>query len=398
MKMPREFEERLAAVLPQVIALRRDLHAHPETAYQEHRTAARVAAWLAALPGMHVREGVGGTGVVATLATERTGDCLAFRADMDALPMPDRCGKPHASTTPGVAHACGHDGHVACLLGAATLMAAFPEKASGPVRFIFQPAEEGGSGAKAMCEDGALDGPTPAAIFALHCWPPLPAGVVGMRDGTVMASTDAIDITIHGHGTHAAAPHRGVDPITAAAHVVAALQTIVSRQLDPLDPAVLTIGSFHAGTVRNVIPDCAVLQGTLRTLSDSQRDMAKRAIRRVAEQTAAAFGARAEVTLTEGYPVTVNDAALTTYALHAATAILGQERVTTALQISMGGEDFAYYGRQVPGCFMRLGVAPADGSPAAAELHNAAFDFNDDAIATGITLHCALAWSWHKRQ
>ncbi len=397
MKMPREFEERLASLLPEVIALRRDLHAHPETAYQERRTAGRIAAWLARLPGMQVREGIGGTGVVATLAAERTGDCLAFRADMDALPMPDQCGKPHASTVPGVAHACGHDGHVACLLGAATMMAAFPEQASGPVRFLFQPAEEGGGGARKMCEDGALDNPAPAAIFALHGWLQLPAGAVGMRSGPVMASTDAIDITVRGRGTHAAAPHRGVDPIVTAAHMVTALQTAVSRQMDPLDPAVVTIGSFHAGTVRNVIPDCAVLQGTLRTLSERQREAGRAAIRRIAVQTAAAFGSCAEVTITEGYPVTVNDAALTAYAARAAAAVFGRGRVTTDLPISMGGEDFAFYGQRIPGCFMRIGVAPADGSRGVESLHNPAFDFNDDAIATGVTLHCALAWSWRER-
>jgi amidohydrolase len=394
---PEHFEKRLAALLPELIAFRRDLHAHPEIGFQEHRTAAKIAAWLGKLPGMQIRTGVAGTGVVATLGADRPGPCLAFRADMDALPMEDKCGKPHQSTITGAAHACGHDGHVACLLGAATLMAEAPGQLPGPVRFLFQPAEEGGGGAKIMMEQGALENPRSVAIFGLHGWPQLPVGTVGLRSGPIMASTDAINITVHGRGAHAAYPNRGIDPIVAAAHVVTALQAVVSRLKDPTEPAVVTIGTFHAGTARNVIPDTARLEGTLRTLSEQQRIASRAAIRQVAEQTAAAFGARAEVEIEEGYPVNVNDPGLKAFVQKVAIATLGSARVTDDLPVSMGGEDFAYFVQQVPGCFMRLGVAPADGSPGVASLHNAAFDFNDEAIATGVTLHCAVAWSWAER-
>lgn len=392
-----QFEKRLAALLPELVAFRRDLHAHPEIAFQEKRTAEKVAAWLAKLPGMQIRQGVAGTGVVATFGADNPGPSLAFRADMDALPMDDKCGKPYASKNPGVAHACGHDGHVACLLGAASLMVEFPEKLAGPVRFIFQPAEEGGAGAKFMCEQGALDDPRPVAIFALHGWPQLPAGTVGLRSGPIMASTDAINITIHGRGCHAAYPHRGVDPVAAAAHVVVALQTVVSRLTDPTEPAVVTIGSFHAGTARNVIPDYATLQGTLRTLSENKREAARAAIRQVAAQTAAAFGARAEIDIEVGYPVNVNDPELTQFVTETAIQVLGQPQVATDLSLSMGGEDFAFYEQHVPGCFWRLGIAPTDGSKGVESLHNAALDFNDDAIATAVTLHCATAWAWRNR-
>ena len=391
-------EKRLAELLPQLIAIRRDLHAHPEVGFQEQRTAAKIAEWLERLPGMQVRRGVAETGIMATLAAGKPGPCLAFRADMDALPMEDRCGKPHASTHPGVAHACGHDGHVACLLGAATLMAEFPGELAGPVRFIFQPAEEGGGGAKFMCEQGALDDPRPVAIFGLHAWPMLPAGMIGLRSGPVMASTDAINITVHGRGAHAAYPDRGIDPIVAASHLVVALQTVVSRLTSPTEPAVVTIGSFHAGTARNVIPDQASLSGTLRTLSETKRKACRTAIRQVAEQTVAAFGARAEVDLVEGYPVNINNPGLTAFVAATASRVLGDACVAHDLPVSMGGEDCAYFEQLVPGCFFRLGIAPTDGSAGVASLHNAALDFNDEAIPAGVRVTCGLAWGWRTRQ
>lgn len=386
-----EFKERLATLLPELVALRHDLHAHPEIAYQEFRTAEQVASRLEMLPGMQVRRGLAETGVVATLGADKSGPCLAFRADMDALPMDDMSGKPYASTIPGMSHACGHDGHVACLIGAATMMATFPEKLIGPVRFIFQPAEEGGAGAKRMIEEGALEDPRPVAIFALHGWPYLPVGKVGLRSGANMASTDAINITVHGCGTHAAYPNAGIDPIVAAAQIVTVLQSVVTRMSDPAEPVVLTIGSFHAGTARNVIPDRAYLEGTLRTLCAKQRAVMKPAIQRAVEQTASALGARAEIDIVEGYPVNVNDPQLKDFVYQAVVGALGEARVADEIPFSMGGEDFAFYQQVIPGCFIRLGIASDNDSQSVVPLHNSMFDFNDDAIATGVTAFCAIA-------
>lgn len=395
-ELSERFNERLVTLLPEWVALRHDLHAHPEIAYKEFRTAELVAARLEALPGMQVRRGVAGTGVVATLGADKPGPCLAFRADMDALPIHEKSGKPYASTIPGMSHACGHDGHVTCLLGAASMMAAFPEKLVGPVLFIFQPAEEGGAGAKRMIEDGALADPRPVAIFALHGWPHLPVGTIALQAGATMASTDAINITIHGRGTHAAYPHQGIDPIVAAAQVVTVLQSVVTRFSDPIEPVVLTIGSFHAGTARNIIPDSAHLEGTLRTLSAKQRAAMKTAIQRAVEQTASALGARAEIEIVEGYPITMNDPQLKAFVYQTAAGALGGERVTDEIPRSMAGEDFAYYQQEVPGCFIRLGVTPAQTSDDVVSLHHPAYDFNDDAITTGVTLFCALAQRWLK--
>ncbi|MDD5706442.1 MAG: M20 family metallopeptidase, partial [Kiritimatiellae bacterium] len=262
---------RIEALLPELTALRRDLHAHPELGFEEHYTAGRVAEWLGGLPDMRVRTGVAGTGVVATLAARKRGPCVALRADMDALPVDDACGQPYVSRHPGRAHACGHDGHVACLLGAARLLSEQAGQLAGPVRFIFQPAEEGGGGGEQMCRQGALEDPAPAAIFALHAWPFLPLGTVGVRAGAAMASTDAIDIVVRGRGAHAGTPHKGVDPIVAASHVVVALQTVVSRLTDPTETALVTIGSIAGGSARNVIPDTVTLSGTIRTHAEAQR-------------------------------------------------------------------------------------------------------------------------------
>ena len=381
-----------AQLAPVITAWRRDLHAHPETAFEEHRTADKVAQWLAALPGVVIRTGVAGTGIVADIGAGRPGPTIALRADMDALPMDDGCGQPHASTIPGRAHACGHDGHTACLAGAAAVLAAFPDKATGPIRLIFQPAEERWGGAKKMIEEGALDNPAPVAIFALHCWPALPVGDIGVLEGPALASTDAIEITVHGRGTHAATPHLGIDPIHIAAHIITSLQGYVSRLRDPLDPGLITIGSIHAGTTHNVIPDTALMSGTLRAYSQKEREAGKAAIRTIVEHTAAAFGGKAEVEIIEGYPVTVNDAALQQYTLRTARALFGAERVTDKIARGMGGEDFSFYAQEIPGCFIRLGVTPADAKPI--PVHNPAFDFNDDAIANGVELLCSLAWSW----
>lgn len=380
---------RIAPLLPDLIAFRRDLHAHPEILFKEHRTAERILAELRLIPGLVLRTGVAGTGIVATLGADKPGPCLALRADMDALPIVEDTGLPYASRHPGVAHACGHDGHVACLLGAVRVLAGLADRLRGPVRFIFQPAEESGGGGRILCEEGALEEPRVAAAFALHAWPSLSVGVVGAREGAVMASTDALDIALSGRGTHAAFPHLGDDPIAAAAQLVTALQTVVSRRLPPQEPAVVTIASIHGGTTRNVIPPRVELSGTIRTLSAETRRTAVETVRRIAAQTAAAMGVDAEIRLVPGYPVLHNDARLTALFRETVRAELGAGALHED-SVCLGGEDFAFYGQRAPVMMWRLGIA----RPGAAEevpLHNPRFDFADEAIATGVRLHCALA-------
>jgi len=383
-------EPLVARCLPEIVALRHDLHAEPELSFKETNTARRVAGMLEKLPGMTLRKQVAGTGIVAVLGAEKRGPCVALRADMDALPIQEATGVPYASKHPGHAHACGHDGHVACLVGAATVLAQLAGRLSGPVKFIFQPAEEGGGGGRLMCEQGALEHPSVRAIFALHAWPHLPLGTIGVRSGPAMASTDAIDIVVQGRGTHAAAPNKGVDPILVAAHIVTALQTVVSRQLPPAEPAVVTIGCIQGGTARNIIPEQVRLGGTIRTLTDASRTAAAAAVRRISEQTALAHGARAEVQITPGYPVLVNHAAAADYIRRTALSELGPQAFSDDLPVSLGGEDFAYYAQRIPAALWRLGIG-APGDPHPEPLHSPRFDFPDAALAIGIRMEVALA-------
>lgn len=380
---------RITPLLPELTAFRHDLHAHPELRFQEHRTAERILSELRKLPGLHLRAGVAGTGIVATLGADRPGPCLALRADMDALPITEATGLPYASRTPGMAHSCGHDGHVTCLLGAARVLTGLADRLQGPVKFIFQPAEESGAGGRTLCEAGALEDPPVAAAYALHAWSSLPIGAVAAREGAAMASTDNIDIALVGQGTHAAAPHCGADPIVAAAQLVLALQTVVARRLPPQEPAVVTIASIHGGTTRNVIPPRVELVGTIRTLDAEARRTAVEAVRQIATHTAAALGVEAEINLEPRYPVLINDARLTALFRETARAELGAAALHDD-PVSLGGEDFAFYGQRTPVMMWRLGVA-RPGTTQEIPLHSPRFDFADEAIATGVRLHCALA-------
>ena len=379
-------------VLPDVRRLRRDLHAHPELGYHEVETARRVAEILEKLPGLSVRRGVAVTGVVATLGPEKSGPCVALRADMDCLPIHEETGVAYASTRPGLMHACGHDGHTAALVGAALVLARTRDELAGPVKFLFQPAEEGGAGGRRMVEEGALEAPHAEAIFGLHNMPAndLTLGDVALRSGPFMGGSFDFMVDVCGRGGHAASPHTTVDPIYVGAQIVNALQSIVSRLTNPVDTLVITIGKFHAGTATNVIPEKARLEGTVRSLQpDMLAQMPDRLIALV-RGIAVAHGATAEVTIQPGYPVTTNDARATIYASRVARAVAGEERVNTDYPPMLGSEDFSYYQLARPGCFYFIGTRPAD-EPAVPMCHHPKFDFNDDVLPLAINLHCELA-------
>lgn len=381
----------IATASQRAIELRHTIHQRPELRYEERETSNLVREELTALGIKNVGDLAGGTGVLAHLPGG-SGAPVALRADMDALPIEERTGKPYASKTPGVMHACGHDGHTAMLLGAARVLKQLD--LPRPVTFLFQPAEEGGAGGKRMVEDGALDGsvlgPKVEEIFGLHGWPDAPLGSVGTIPGPMLASTDELRINITGAQAHGAMPHQGVDPVLAGAHVVTALQSIASRNTDPLDSVVVTIGTFHGGTAVNVIPERVELSGTIRTLTAENRAMVKRRVREVAEGVAQSLGCTAEVKIIEGYPVTVNDAGLVERVHRIGADALGSERVVPMQRPVMGGEDFSFYGACARACFFTLGLCPPGQTYPL--LHTPEFDFNDDATATGVEMlvRCAL--------
>jgi len=337
-----------------------------------------------------------GTGIVAHLPGE--GDAaVALRADIDALPIEETSGVPWSSETPGRMHACGHDGHTAILVGTALVLAELARDAPlpQPVTLLFQPAEEGGGGARFMIEDGALDGrigPPPARIYGLHGWPGLPVGMVATRPGAMLASADRVEIEVRGGGTHAAMPHLGRDPILAAAQIVVALQSLVARETDPLDSAVVSITTLTGGSAFNVIPEQVALAGTLRCLQAETRQRLQRRIAEIATSVAGAHRCEAITRITEGYPVTVNDPRLVARFEQVAGGAIGADAVATLPAPIMGAEDFSFYGERIPACFFALGL---EGDPAAPlpPLHSPRFDFNDNALPVGLAAMCSLALS-----
>ncbi len=369
---------RLADFQDEIAGWRRELHRNPELLYDTHRTAGFVADKLREFGVDDITTGIGRTGVVGVIKGRRSGSgrVLGLRADMDALPITEETGAEHASQTPGKMHACGHDGHTAMLLGAAKYLAE-TRNFDGTVVVIFQPAEEGGAGAKAMIEDGLITRWGIDEIYGMHNLPGLPVGEFSMCKGAIMAATDTFEITIEGRGGHAAKPNETIDPIVAGSHVVAALQSIASRNADPLESAVVSVTQFHAGSAFNVIPQSAVLRGTIRTLKEEVRDMAETRLKAVAGSVAEAFGATARISFRRGYPVTVNHDAQTEFAATVASLIAGEDRVDTATAPMMGGEDFAYMLQERPGAFIFAG------NGASAGLHHPKYDFNDDLIPVG---------------
>ena len=358
--------------------IRRDLHAHPELAFAEHRTAERVAAHLAEL-GLEVHCGVGRTGVVGVVRAGSSARAIGLRADMDALPMQERNSFAHQSRRAGCMHACGHDGHTTMLLAAAEVLAR-GEGFDGTVYLIFQPAEEGEAGAQAMIDDGLFERFPMSAIFGMHNWPGLAQGHFAVHAGPAMASADRYDITVMGHGAHAAMPHLGRDPVVGAAALVQAVQTITSRHLDPLDAAVVSTTLFHAGEAYNVIPDRAQLSGTVRAFAPAVRDAVEARLREICAGIAATHGVSVELEYRRGYPATVNSLAEAACCTEVATALVGAERVTTDARPSMGAEDFAFFLQHTPGCYVWIGNGPGEGG---CMLHNPRYDFNDDIIPIG---------------
>lgn len=368
---------RIADLLPELRELRRDLHAHPEIAFQEERTGNLVARHLEAL-GVEVHR-MAKTGVVGVLRNGE-GPAIGLRADLDALAIEEATGLPYASRTPGRMHACGHDGHIAMLLGAARCLVE-RRRFRGTVVLIFQPAEENEGGGRVMVEEGLFERFPVDAVFGLHNWPGLPVGRFAARPGPMMASYDVFEIVIRGRGAHAAMPQHGVDPVVAAAQVVSALQTLVSRNVDPLRAAVVSVTQMQAGDTWNVIPATATLRGTARSLDPAVQGLVEEGIGRVAEHVCAALGAECSVSYQRRYPPTVNTEAETRRAWAAASEVMGPDAVDRDPSPSMGAEDFAFMLRQRPGCYAFLGNGVAEEGR---NLHSPLYDFNDDALPVGI--------------
>jgi amidohydrolase len=383
------------SVQPRTVTLRRALHRHPELGLDLPRTRDAVVAALADLP-VQVHLGRSVSSVVAVLEGHRPGPTILLRGDMDALPMPENTGLPFASEVDGTMHACGHDTHVAMLASAAHVLAARRDQLAGRVVFMFQPGEEGFHGARYMIEEGLLDrtGPAgrPDAAFALHISATLPSGEVHARPGPLMAAADTIRVTVSGRGGHASAPHDALDPVPAAAAMVGALQTAVTRRIDTHQPVVLTIAHIIAGTTTNVIPETAYLEGTLRSLSETTRATMYEEIRRVCRHTAMAYGCTADVDIEPGYPVTVNDSGATDHVTALAGDVLGRANVATMPAPIMGAEDFSYVLAEVPGALAFLGGCPPGVDPALAPPnHSNRVVFDEEAMAAGVAVYAGLA-------
>lgn len=370
------------------IQIRRDIHAHPELAFEEHRTAALVAGKLRDW-GYEVTTGLGQTGVVGTLRRGKSTRSLGLRADMDALPIQEAGSGAWTSTKPGLMHGCGHDGHTATLLAAARLMAQDFDF-DGVLHLIFQPAEEGAGGAVQMMADGLFDRFPCDAVFALHNMPGIEAGRFVFRSGPTMASSDNVTIHLKGRGGHGAFPHQSVDTVVAAASIVMALQTIVSRNVDPLKTAVVTVGSLHAGEANNVIPEDARLELSVRALDTDVRTLLKERILALVEQQAASFGVQASIDWRAGYAVLVNTPQETALAADVALRLFGIERVDPNGPMFTASEDFSFMLQRVPGCYFFVGNG-GPGTPGACNVHNPGYDFNDDIIAPGAAFWVALA-------
>lgn len=367
-----------------VINIRRDLHRIPETAYTEKKTSAYVAAYLNNL-GLEVQTGIAQYGVIGLMKTDRPGPTLMIRADMDALPLKEDTGLPFASEHEGVMHACGHDAHMAMVLGAATVLNKIKNELKGNIKFLFQPAEEGPGGAEPMIEAGVMENPKVDYSIGCHVWPDIPEGTIGVRPGPFMAAMDRFDIKIKGRGGHGAMPHVCVDALEVGTQVVSAFQRIVSRHMDPLEPTVVTVGTFHAGTAFNIIPAEAELSGTTRTFNQDTWNTWESRVEKVVRGVCESMGVDFELKYSQGYPVTINDESAAEVVRRCAEKVVGEDRVVMP-QKTMGGEDFAFYLQKSKGCFFALGV----GREGAVPVHNQQFDFNEEVLLLGMQTHCQV--------
>jgi len=381
--------ERIRSYHRELTAVRRDIHAHPELAFQESRTSNLVADKLAGW-GIEVHKGLAKTGIVGVIPGKKksSGRAIGLRADMDCLPMHERNSFEHRSQNEGRMHACGHDGHTTMLLGAARYLSE-TRNFDGTAYVIFQPAEEGGGGGQVMVQEGLFERFPANEVYGLHNWPGLPPGKMAVRAGPVMAATDEVQITIRGKGGHGAMPHLAVDPVVASAHVITALQTIASRTVSPLDSCVVSICSMATSQVGvfNVIPDHVKLVGTVRTFQAETRALAERRVREIATKTAEAFGATADVNYARGYPATINSASEAAFAAQVGQRLFGKQNVITEHEPTMGGEDFSYMLQAKPGAYVFLGQGGVEGG---CMLHNPNYDFNDEVIPLGAGYLAAL--------
>ncbi len=395
----RQVESEIAKVFAKVKALRHSLHEKPELSWNEVETSKFIAKALRHIPGVVVTEGVGKLGVVGLLDSGKPGPVVALRADMDALPIEEASEVPYRSCHRGIMHACGHDGHMANLLGAAEVLSALKSELVGKVKFIFQPAEEGGRGALVMCDDGVLKNPDVDVIFGLHGWPELDVGKLYFSKGPLMASTTTFSVTVTGQGCHAAMPHLGTDQVLIASRMIDQVQSIVSRRIAPTDAVALTITKFNAGSAVNVIPERANFSGTLRALSEEVRQRVMGEFKQILEGIALAHRVSVHIEWEEGYPATVNDPDATEFLMDVARAVLPAGTAALIPAPTMGGEDFAYFLERVKGAYFFLGMKPPHATQYPS-LHHPQYDFNDEALPVGMSLfvHATLAYGEHHQR
>jgi amidohydrolase len=368
-----------------VISARRDLHQIPETGFTEEKTSAYIADYLKQ-QGLDVQTGIAQFGVVGLLKTGRPGPTLMIRADMDALPLQEQTDLPFASTHDGVMHACGHDAHMAMALGAAAVLNQIKDQLKGNIKFVFQPAEEGPGGAKPMIDAGVMENPKVDFAIGCHVWPEIPEGTIGVRSGPFLAAMDRYDLKIIGRGGHGAMPHLCVDALEVGTQVVNALQRIASRHMNPLEPVVVTVGSFHAGTAFNIIPDEALLSGTTRTFDQDIWHSWEKRLEKVIRGVCESMGADYEFKFAMGYPPTINDDAMADLVRRCAAEVVGPDKVIEPAK-TMGGEDMSFFLQKSKGCFYALGAGFEDGTP----VHNPKFTINEDILSLGVETHCRVA-------